>query len=116
MRLAPGLDVPLPAARLANADPKCAHKRPSVSTLLVNTKKKWRPRAERAHALPQFRPELSGKDAPQVTPPRVQASRLELRNSLAEDNRRRTRARAVFLALGARGLDTLLVPRTAEAV
>ena len=51
-----------------------------------------------------------------MTPPRVQASRLELRNSLAEDNRRRTRARAVFLALGVRGLDTLLVPRTAEAV
>lgn len=114
MRGATGLAVPLHAARLASADRKCELRRLSAWTLLDSTKKMWLPKVERARALRQFLPESSGRDARQVIPPHAPVSRPELRPSLAEDNRRHTRARAVFLALGVRGLDIPLVPRTAE--
>lgn len=116
MRGATGLAVPLHAAQLASADLKCEHRRLSAWTLLDSTKKMSLPKVEHARALLQFRPESSGRDARQVILPHALVSRLELRHSLAEDNPRHTPARAVFLALGVRGLDILLVPRTAVVV
>lgn len=116
MRGATGLAVPLHAARLASAALKCEHRKHSAWTLLDSTKKTLLPKVEHARALRQFLPESSGRDARQVMLPHALVSRLELRNSLAEDNPRHTRARAVFLALGVRGLDILLVPRIAVVV